>query len=223
MSAQIALVFDLDGTLIDSAPDLYTTANAVLDAEGLPGVTLPQLRSYIGNGVHHLINCLLEAANRPTTGSLHQRVLEAYLARYEMAVTQTHPYPGVRATLAALKAAGHPMAICTNKPMAATTSVLKHLEIHDYFKVIVGGDSLDLRKPDPAPLHLALTKLGASQALYIGDSEVDAATAEAAGLPFLLFTEGYRKGPVDAMRHCAAFTDFAELPEIVAQMQAGVL
>ena len=220
MSRSVPLVFDLDGTLIDSAPDLHATANAVLGQEGLPPVSLSQLRSYIGNGVQHLVGCLLRSANRPETGPQQERVLAAYVARYEQAVTLTYPYPGVRAALETLQRAGHRMAICTNKPMVATMSVLNHLKMADFFDVVVAGDSLPQRKPDPAPLRLALARLGGAPALYIGDSEVDAATAQAAEMPFLLFTEGYRKGPVDAMRHVAAFADFGQLPVIIAQLKA---
>ncbi|MGO4854849.1 phosphoglycolate phosphatase [Phaeovulum sp. W22_SRMD_FR3] len=222
MRPPVPLIFDLDGTLIDSAPDLHATANAVLAAEGLPGVTLPQLRSYIGNGVRHLVDCLLKADNRPVSGPLQARVLAAYMARYEAAVTLTYPYPGVRAALEGFRRAGHRMAICTNKPMAATMSVLKHLKMNEYFDVVIAGDSLELRKPDPAPLLLARARLGGDEALYIGDSEVDAATAAAARMRFLVYTEGYRKGPVDAMPHVAAFDDFAALPGIVAQIRADV-
>jgi phosphoglycolate phosphatase len=211
-----AVIFDLDGTLIDSAPDIHAAANRVLRAEGLPEQSFAQVRGFIGRGVPHLIRQLLIAAGHGQDDARHARMTERFVAGYEDAVGLTRPYPGVAEALDTLRRAGHPLGICTNKPEAATRAVLAHLGLDGPFAVIVGGDSLAVRKPDPAPLHLAVARLGRPRAVFVGDSEVDAETAAAAGLPFLLFTEGYRKVPVDSLPQAGRFADHADLPALVA-------
>jgi len=214
--SRAAVIFDLDGTLIDSAPDIHAAANRVLRAEGLAEQSFEQVRSFVGRGVPHLIRQLLVAAGHGQDDALHARMTERFIAGYEDAVGLTLPYPGVADALDSLRAAGHPLGICTNKPEAATRAVLAHLSLLEPFTVIVGGDSLAVRKPDPAPLHLAVAQLGQPKAIFVGDSEVDAETAQAAGLPFLLFTEGYRKTPVEDLPQIGHFSHHAALSGLIA-------
>lgn len=213
-----AVVFDLDGTLIDSAPDIQQAANAVLAAEGLPPITAEETRRFIGNGAGVFVARIMAAAGRDPEPAAHARLLDGFLARYESAVHLTRVYPGVGGALAALQAAGHRLAICTNKPAGPARAVLAHLGLAPVFEAVVGGDSLPVRKPDPAPLLQAVGELGAIPAVYVGDSEVDAETAARAGLPFALYTEGYRKTPVDALPHDARFDSFAALPGLVDRL-----
>lgn len=213
-----AVIFDLDGTLIDSAPDIHAAANRVLRAEGLAEQSFAQVRGFIGRGVPHLIRQLLVASGHGQDDPRHARMTESFVAGYEEAVGLTLPYPGVAGALNALRASGHPLGICTNKPEAATRAVLAHLGLDGAFAVIVGGDSLPVRKPDPAPLNHAVSLLGHPRAIFVGDSEVDAETAAAAALPFLLFTEGYRKAPVEALPQAGRFSDHADLPALVAAL-----
>ena len=145
-------------------------------------------------------------------------MLAAFMGGYHGAVGLTVPYRGVPAALDALAAAGHALGVCTNKPTEPARAVLAHVGLLDRFGVVVGGDSLPVTKPDPAPLFAALDALPPGPSVYVGDSEVDAATAQAAGVPFLLFTEGYRKSPVDALPHAAAFGDWDDLPGLVAAL-----
>ena len=214
------LIFDLDGTLIDSAPDIHAASNTVLAEEGLAPMTLAEVRSFIGRGVPHLVACLLQAAGQDPAGPRHAKLVARFAEIYEDAVGLTVPYPGVVAALEALAAQDHHLGICTNKPLVPAQAVLRHLRLDRFFTVINGGDSHPLKKPDPAPLLATLAALGNGPALYIGDSEVDAECAHRAGLTFLLFTEGYRKAPVDSLPHAAAFRDFADLPALVARMLA---
>lgn len=216
MTRPATLIFDLDGTLIDSVPDIHAASNAVLAEHGFAPLTLLQVRGFIGQGVPHLVHCLLEASEADPQGPLHARMVADFTARYEEAVGLTALYPGVREVLGALKARGHALGLCTNKPMAPTMAVLHHFGLAELFDGIIAGDSLPVRKPHPQPLLKLLWMLGDGRALYIGDSETDAATAQAAGLPFLLFTEGYRKAPVADLPHAIAFSDFAMLEGIVA-------
>ncbi len=208
------IVFDLDGTLIDSAPDIRGVANRLLSGEGLAPVTLAETKKFIGDGAAMFVT-RMRAARGIAEGE-QARLLAGFVAAYDDAVDLTQPYPGVIAALTALRSAGHRLGICTNKPIAPCRSVLAHLNMARLFDAMLGGDSLTVRKPDPAPLHATFDALGDSGALlYVGDSDVDAETARRAGVPFLLFTEGYRKAPVAALPHLAAFSDFNALPDLI--------
>ncbi|MBE0452773.1 phosphoglycolate phosphatase [Roseovarius autotrophicus] len=213
-----AVIFDLDGTLIDSAPDIHAAANRLMERHGMAPFTPPETRDFVGKGVPHFIGCCLKARDRDGDAGLHAQLVAEFVAGYETAVTLTQVYPGVAAALADLSRMGHRLAICTNKPLAPARAVLAHLGLDAHFAVVIGGDSLDLRKPDPAPLHAAARALGARDVLFVGDSEVDAETAARARLPFALYTQGYRKAPVEALPHTRAFDHFDALPGIVADL-----
>ena len=125
-------------------------------------------------------------------------------------------YPNVEETLKTFRDKGYKLGVCTNKPIAPTKTVLDAVNLTGYFDTILGGDSLPVRKPDAAPLHKAFENLGdRSRRLYVGDSEVDCQTARAAKVPFAIFTEGYRKTPIENLPHDFAFSDFAALPAFV--------
>lgn len=218
MSLPLPVVFDLDGTLIDSAPDIAAVANRVLVAEGLETLSLPTVTSFVGNGVGVLVARIAAARGVPPDSPQARRMLEAFLAQYEGAHDLTRLYDGVPAMLTALATRGHAMALCTNKPEAPARSLLAHFGLAHHFGVVVGGDSLTVRKPDPAMLHETLARMAADRAVFVGDSEIDAETAAAAGIPFLLFTEGYRKTPVESISHAAAFARFDDLPDLIADL-----
>src|SRR6056297_2519181 len=109
----------------------------------------------------------------------------------------------------------HRLGLCTNKPYRPCLSVLRHLGMEGFFTEILGGDSLPVKKPDPAPLLATYAAMGPGPRVFVGDSEVDAETAARAGVPFVLFTLGYRKSPVADLPHAAAFDDFDALPGII--------
>jgi phosphoglycolate phosphatase len=213
-----AIVFDLDGTLLDSAPDICAVANAVLAEEGAPPLSLEEARGFVGAGASIFVERMRAA--RGLSDADHDRLLARFLAGYEDAVAHTRPYPGVEDALAVLAARGHAMGVCTNKPIGPAHSVLAHFGLAQRFAAVLGGDSLPERKPDPAPLRAVVEALGGGAALFVGDSEIDAETAARAGLPFLLFTRGYRKAPVESLPHAAAFDDFAALPGLVEGLVA---
>lgn len=214
------IVFDLDGTLVDSAPDIHAAVNAVLRDEGVRPLTLDQVRGFIGGGVEVLWYRILEATRLPD--ARYRDLLAAFMSRYSRSTSLTRLYPGVTIALGVLADRGHRMGICTNKPMQPTVAVLEYMGIVGMFDTIVAGDSLPQRKPDPAPLRQALLDLGADpdapQAIYVGDSEVDAETAAALPLPLLLFSGGYRKTPVEQLPHHAVFDDFHVLPALIEQV-----
>ena len=213
--AEVALIFDLDGTLIDSAPDIHAAVNLVMTEAGIPPFAASEVRGFIGNGVEILIQRCVNARGLANDTALQQSLTARFLAVYETAHTLTILYPNVAKVLAALP---NPLAICTNKPEAPTRSVLAHFGLSGHFAVVVGGDTLAVKKPDPTPLRETIRRMGAPPALFIGDSEVDAATARAADVPFVLFTLGYRKTPADQMGAVAQFDDWRALPDIVARL-----
>ncbi len=213
-----AVLFDLDGTLIDSAPDIHALANRILAAEGAAPLSLEEARGFVGRGAPAFVARMRAARGLPEAEE--PRLLEAFLRGYDGAVGLTRPYPGAPEALEALKAAGHPMAICTNKPEAPARAVLAHLGLDRFFPVTLGGDSVARKKPDPLMLEEARAALGAERAVFVGDSDVDAETAERARLPFLLHTNGYRSSPVEALPHRARFSAFAALPALVFEATA---
>lgn len=212
-NSDLALIFDLDGTLIDSAPDIHAAVNRLMDLYDMPQFTYDQVRGFVGNGVGILLDRCLRAHNRPHDGALHAEMMVEFIKIYETAHELTTIYPGVVTALDALSS--HSMALCTNKPEGPSRSVLAHLGLTRHFPVIVGGDTLPLRKPDPAPLFETIRRLGASRSLFVGDSEVDAETAAQARVPFVLFTGGYRKAAPETMGAIAMFDHWAEFAEIV--------
>jgi phosphoglycolate phosphatase len=209
------VVFDLDGTLIDSAPDIHAIANDLLLARGRDPIDLATARGFIGRGAPAFIAQLAQACDLPE--SEQSQMLKDFLTLYEDAVTLTHPYPGVEEALTRL-AASHRLGICTNKPHRPCLAVLRHLGLDRFFAAVLGGDSLPVRKPDPRPLLETFAQLGDGPDIYVGDSETDAETAQRAGVPLILFTRGYRKAPVADIPHAAAFDDFADLREIVTNV-----
>lgn len=210
-----AIVFDLDGTLVDSAPDIAAAANRMLAGVGHAPLPLDQLTSFIGYGIPNLVHRVIGARGLDPAdhAMLNAKLLADYTAQ---PATLTRPYPGVVAALEALRAAGHPMGVCTNKYLGLTQQILDALDLTQFFDVVIGGDTLAVKKPDPAPLHAAFTALPTTPLLYVGDSEVDAQTAVNAQVTFALFTLGYRQTPVAELPHAFAFDDFARLPAFVA-------
>ncbi|APZ53806.1 phosphoglycolate phosphatase [Salipiger abyssi] len=216
------IVFDLDGTLIDSAPDLHLAANLVLRDEGLPEISFAQARSFIGKGAGVLISRVMQAVGLGDDPAEHARLLAKFMSHYEGEPAHTLVYPGVMDALGRLEAMGCAMGLCTNKPGEPTAIALRHFGFDRFLGKVASADTLPQRKPDPAPLLHVMRDLGAETALYVGDSEVDAETAERAGLPFALYTEGYRKTPVAELYHSYVFDHFDQLPDLVAQHFADV-
>ncbi|MGD9293540.1 MAG: HAD-IA family hydrolase [Roseobacter sp.] len=210
------IVFDLDGTLIDSAPDIQGIANALLSLEGKPEISLAQTRRFIGNGVEVFVQRLRELRRIPD--DRQEPMTKAFIERYETAFELTHLYPHVFEVLQKLHA-HHALGICTNKVVIPCRAVLRHLGIAHFFDTIVGGDSLPTRKPDPAMLHAAFENLEGGDCIYVGDSEVDAETALRANVPFLLFTGGYRKTSVDQIPARGTFSSHLDLLDLEKVMR----
>ncbi|WP_417525101.1 phosphoglycolate phosphatase [Marinovum sp.] len=215
----LTIAFDLDGTLIDSVPQIADCVNAALSHHGIAPLPQQKVQGFVGRGLPALVRQVVAEVglSESETTPLHDRILALYS---EVETPLSALYPGVSAALGVLRDQGHSLAICTNKPHEATLKCLADTGLALTFDRVIGGDSLPTRKPDPAMLHAALD--GAPRPLYVGDSETDAETAQAAGVPFLLFTEGYRKSPVEALPHTASFRSFADLPRLVALQSSSV-
>lgn len=203
------IVFDLDGTLIDSAPDIQKIANAGLAEIGFAPISLEETHAFIGEGIQNFIERMRKARDVPD--SHQETLLKGMTARYDNAVELTVMYPGVLAALIELSKT-HRLGVCTNKLYRPAMAVLRHLKIDHLFTTVWGGDNPLARKPDPAPLQAAFEDLGTGPCIYVGDSEIDAETARRAGVPFILFAQGYRKSPVDKIPHDVALEAFSDLP-----------
>lgn len=219
----LAVIFDLDGTLVDSAAAIAKIGNKVLAEQGLPLLTEEEARGYVGNGAAKFIERALAARGVTPEGAALEAHVERFEAFYADAPGEDNvPYPGVDALVRELHADGVKLGVCTNKPGAPTRTVIEAMGWIDLFGALVGGDALPTRKPDPAPLHhcaaLLEVDFADGAAVYVGDSEVDAATAKAAGAPFAIFTEGYRKTPIAELPHDRSFSDYAQLGAILREM-----
>jgi phosphoglycolate phosphatase len=194
-----AFVFDLDGTLIDSAPDVRVALNRLLAEESRRQLTLPEVQELVGEGAAALIRRAFEETGTPAHEAEIPTLVKRYLAFYRAApADHTHVYDGVVAELARLHGLGHPLGICTNKPHDMTLVVLDALDLAKWFKAVVGGD-FHRRKPDGEHVRETLRRMGADTgpALYVGDSRTDVLAAKDAGLPVVCVTYGYARMPVE--------------------------
>lgn len=217
-----AVVFDLDGTLIDSGPDLARLLNIVLAEYGRSEVGLERVRGFVGDGIARLVERGFEATGG-STETERRAATDRFLGLYEAEPARlTRPYPGVAATLQRLGDDGRRLAVCTNKAERVTHAVLRALELDRYFGAVVGGDSLAVRKPDPAPLRAAIERVGAEagSSVMVGDNEHDAATAKAAGVSCVLVTYGYARAPLASLPAAALVDRFDELPAVIDRLAA---
>ncbi|GAA0788089.1 phosphoglycolate phosphatase [Marinobacterium sediminicola] len=213
------VMFDLDGTLVDSALDLTAAVDNMLQALGREPAGEDRVRQWVGNGAQVLVKRALSGEMYPTEEAvepeLFQAAFDVFLAAYAQSNGRySKLYPGVEELLACLRQASVPMAVITNKPIAFTTPLLKALSIDHYFDQVLGGDSLPVKKPDPLPLLTVLEAAGCApeQALMLGDSRNDVVAARAAGCPVICVSYGYNHGePVEACSPDRVVDSFAEL------------
>ena len=217
--ANFLLLFDLDGTLIDTVPDLANALNEVLGERGYPPLAPREVQAMIGDGVPALV--ARGFAARGAGPAEASEALPRFLAVYEAnAANLSRPYPGVRDTLVELRRRGYRTAVCTNKPQRATIAVLRGLDLSDLFDGIAGGDHFAVRKPDPGHLLGLIAELDGrkERAAMIGDNENDAAAAHAAGLPLILMRYGYARVDSATLGAAALLDHFTELPATLARL-----
>ena len=211
-----AIIWDLDGTLVDSAPDLATALNTLLNEQGQHGHAVDSVRPMIGAGVAKLIERGFREAGVPLNeagrNALVPRFMEIYTA---CATDKTRLIPRAREVLNHFYHAGFRQALCTNKPYAVTMQILNALDIAGFFGSVVGGDSTSEKKPHPLPLQTCMEQLNVcpSVSIMIGDSGADVGAARAAGIPVILVPDGYTGVPAASLGADYVTSSLAELPE----------
>lgn len=210
-----AVLFDLDGTLVDSVADLTRVSNRLLRELDRPSLALATVRSFIGDGAPKLVERVLAASGGLPGPAEQARCLDRFLALYEADPSScSTPYPGVAETLGRLAAAGMKLGVCTNKPMAATRRLLADLGLAGSFAALVAGDSFPTRKPSPEPVLGLLAQLETTpeDAVFVGDSEHDVTAARAAGIAqILVVRHGYARVPLADLPHDGVLERFDEL------------
>jgi phosphoglycolate phosphatase len=215
------IVFDLDGTLADTAPDLAGAMNAVLRAEGRHELPVGHVRKMVGRGARVLIETGFKATGAPVDGGELDRMVAAFLVHYEANIDKTSRlFPGAREAVAGLAADGHKLGVCTNKPIALTELLLARLNFRSPFGSVRGADSAPYRKPDPRHFFDVVGQLGGerSSAVLIGDSETDVKTARAAGVPVILVSFGYTEIPVADLHGDCVIDDFSQLKSAIDRL-----
>ena len=220
-----AVLFDLDGTLVDSAPDLAAALNRLLARAGYPSIALAEVQTMIGDGVPKLVERGFAVHRRALSPDEMERFADHFVADYEAnATVATRPFPGAVETLVELKALGLALGVCTNKPEGATRAILAAFGMDSFFAAVIGGDTVPgRRKPDPEPLREALRRLGAraETAIMVGDSPNDVAAARALALPIVAVTFGYTRVPPDQLGADRLVGHFSELKQALAEAWAA--
>jgi phosphoglycolate phosphatase len=202
MTLPPTIVFDLDGTLVDTAADLAGAMNHCLALEHLPSLATDSVRGLVGHGARALLRRGLAAAGQPEDESRVDRLMPQFLDFYKVHVADhSRLYPGALAVLGELNAAGCALGICTNKPEALSLDLLGALGVLSYFGAVLGSDTLVVRKPDPQHLLATIERLGgvATGAVMVGDSIVDVTTAKAARVPVVGVTFGFSTEPMASL------------------------
>jgi phosphoglycolate phosphatase len=219
MKKGFLLIFDLDGTLVDTVMDLRAALNEVLREHGHRALSPAEVKRMIGDGVPALVARALAASGAdPAEASV---ALPRFLELYEANPTElSRPYPGVPETLATLRRRGYRTAVCTNKPQQATIAVMQGLDLLPLFDGIAGGDRFAVRKPHPGHLLQLIAELGArpERSVMIGDNENDAAAARSAAVPVVLMRYGYARVDPGSLAADVLLDRFSELPEALERL-----
>src|SRR3569832_2280338 len=203
MTSPHTIVFDLDGTLVDTAPDLITALNYVLDREGLPPVPMASARNMIGAGARKLIERGLEAEGRTITPADMDRMTADFIAYYaDHIAVESRPFEGLEAALDHFAAQGHRLAVCTNKLEWLSKRLLDQLDLSGRFSAICGADTFGVSKPDPIILQQTVARAGVSMAstIMVGDAGPDVGVARRAGVPVSGVGFGYTEVPIAELK-----------------------
>jgi phosphoglycolate phosphatase len=212
--ARPTIVFDLDGTLVDTAPDLLASLNHCLDSVDLPVVDERDIRRYVGFGSRTMIERAYEAHGRHLREGELDALQELFLRHYEDGMPGlSKPFPGVEDALARFADAGWTLAVCTNKYEGLSRRLLTGLALDGHFGVICGADTFEYRKPDPRHLTSTIERIGgdSARAIMVGDSETDIDTAKAAGIPVVAVDFGYTNRPVAELGPSQVISSYDEL------------
>jgi len=214
----LTIVFDLDGTLIDTAPDLIDTLNATFTRHKLPPVPYDTARPMIGGGARSMIERALAAEGRACAATDVDRFYGEFVAYYaEHIADRSRPFPELEATLDQLSGEGHRLAVCTNKLEWLSKRLLNALQLADRFAAICGQDTFGVQKPDPEILRGTIKRAGGepSRAIMVGDSVTDIRTARAAAVPIVGVDFGYTDVPIATLQPDRVISSFAQLPAAI--------
>ena len=215
-----ALIFDLDGTLADTAPDLLGATNAVLAARGRPRLDLDHLRHMVGFGAVALITQAMEASGAPVAEGDMPALIEIFLDHYRGHIADgTRLFPGVIETLEALKQHGARLGVLTNKPQELTDLLLPQLGLSDFFSAIYGAGRKPYTKPDPRIFHDVVADLSGGPAVMVGDSVTDLNTARAAAAPCILMSYGFTPVPAAELGADIVLDEFRLLPQALRSLK----
>ena len=215
------IVFDLDGTLVDTAPDLIASLNVLFDREGFAPIALNEGRGMIGGGVRRLIERGLAVQGRDVAAMQVDALLADYLTHYAAHIAdRSRPFPGVEAALDVLMARGCRFAVCTNKLAWLSVRLLDRLGLSPRFVAICGQDTFGVQKPDPVVLRRTIAAAGGdlADAVMVGDSITDIRTARAAGVPVVAVDFGYTDVPVSELDPDRVISHFDALPEAIGSL-----
>ena len=203
--------FDLDGTLLDTSGDLAAAVNYAIGTVGRPPFPTDAIRPFVGKGAKVMLERALTASGG-FDDALLTHTLPILLDYYEQNLAiHSVPYPGLIAAMDALEQAGVKLAICTNKAERFTIPLMHQIGLSDRFAAIVGGDTLGVAKPDPAPIHEMIARAGGGRAIFLGDTINDIAGARNAGIPSIAVSFGFLDGPVEQLEADAVIDHFDEL------------
>lgn len=215
------IAFDLDGTLVDSAPDILGALDVLMAEEGLAPLPFAESRAFVGRGARWLVERGFQAAGQPLDGPRSNDLLARFLVQYRGHLTdRTRPFPGVEAALDALIAAGATLAVCTNKNTEFAVKIMEGLGLADRFAAIVGADMAPAAKPDPRHLQAAVEAAGGTlqRCILVGDAGTDAGAARAANAGLILVTFGYTETPVEELGGDILIDHYDELPVACARL-----
>jgi phosphoglycolate phosphatase len=215
------IVFDLDGTLIDTAPDLIDTLNAILSRHGVAAVAFEEARTMIGAGVKPLLQRALAARGKEFQSEEIERLYNEYLTIYaEQIADRSRPFPGLEPALDTLAGYGCSLAVCTNKLEWLSVRLLDALGLSKRFVAICGGDTFGLQKPEPELLWRTIGRAAGhpGQAVMVGDSISDIALARAAGIPIIAVDYGYTETPVGELGPDRVISALSDLPNAVFEL-----
>ncbi|MET0276929.1 MAG: phosphoglycolate phosphatase [Pseudorhodoplanes sp.] len=215
------VVFDLDGTLIDTAPDLIGTLNLIFEQEGMPAIAMDQARSLVGAGIRPLIERALTRQGRDLSVDQVDEIFERYIRHYQDHIAdRSRPYPGLERALDELHGDGFVLAVCTNKYEALSLRLLDALGLTQRFAAICGQDTFPMKKPDPQTLRLTIARAGGdpARAVMVGDSETDVTLARSAAIPVIGVDFGYTPIPMVDLKPDRLLSHFETLQNAVMEL-----